>query len=308
MRSLRAPDAATVGFIGLGVMGQPMAVNLALAGVPLVVWNRSLQRTEPLRDAGAVVADSVDDVFAQAATVVLMLVDEEVTDQLLGRGTPDFARRVAGHFIISTGSVSPEYSLGLDEDIRAAGGLFVESPVSGSRGPAEAGTLVALIGGRPDDIERAREVLAPMTKEAVWCGPVGNGLLMKLAVNQYLNVMLAALAEAVHFADCHGLDRDLVRRAVMVGPMASELAGVKLTQLVDGDFETRAAVSDAHASTRLIAAAARTVGAASPLLDLASELYGEAVASGGGRRDMITVIDAIAARSGETPTRDTQEN
>ena len=243
-------------------MGQPMALNLARADVDLVVWNRTPERTTPLREAGAAVADTVDEVFARTRTVLVMLVNEDVTDQVLGRGTADFPGRVSGHLIISTGSASPEYSRGLAADIRAAGGRFVESPVSGSRGPAEAGTLVALLGGAPDAVRRAAPLLAPMTREAIWCGPVGNGLLMKPSVNHYLNVMLAALAEATHFADSHGLDRALLQQAIMVGPMASELAGVKLAQLMSGDFEVRAAAADAFTSTRLIADAAR--GRASP--------------------------------------------
>ena len=288
---------APIGFIGLGVMGRPMALNLARAGTPLVVWNRTPDRAEALREAGAAVAETVDEVFARARTVLIMLVNEEVTDRVLGRGTADFSRRVRGHLIVSTGSVSPGYSRALAEDVRAAGGRFVESPVSGSRGPAEAGTLVALVGGDDDDLEQVRPLLTPMTKEIVHCGPVGNGLLMKLTVNLYLDVMLAALAEAVHFADRHDLDRAMVRRAIMVGPMAAELVEVKLTQLVEDDFDTRAAVSDAHANTRLIADAARAARIASPLLDLAGDLYGETVTAGGGRRDMIAVIDAVAART-----------
>ena len=88
-----SPDKR-VGFIGLGVMGQPMALNLARAGVELIVWNRTPERAEPLRASGAVVAGSVDEVFDGAQAVLVMLSNEEVTDQVLGRGTPDFARRV----------------------------------------------------------------------------------------------------------------------------------------------------------------------------------------------------------------------
>ncbi|WP_369369720.1 NAD-binding protein [Promicromonospora sp. Populi] len=136
-----------------------------------------------------------------------------------------------------------------------------------------------------------------MTNETIWCGPVGNGALMKLSVNHYLNVTVAALAEATHFADSHDLGRALFQRAIMAGPMASEIARVKLEQLVTADFEVRAAVTDVFASTRLIADAARGSGIASPLLDLASDLYRETVEHGNGRRDMIAVIDAIEART-----------
>lgn len=121
---------------------------------------------------------------------------------------------------------------------------------------------------------------------------------MKLTVNHYLNVMLAALAEAVHFADRNGLDRALVTEAIMAGPMASELASIKLAQLVSRDYEVRAAASDALTSTRLIAAAARSASTSTPLLDLASELYAETVDLGDGREDMISIIRAIETRTG----------
>ena len=130
-----------IGFIGLGVMGQPMALNLARAGTDLVVWNRSPERAEPLRAAGATLAPSVDEVFARARVVLVMLVNEDVTDDVLGRGTPGFAVRVSGHVVVSMGSTAPGYSRGLATDIREAGGRYVEAPVSGSRKPAGTGQL-----------------------------------------------------------------------------------------------------------------------------------------------------------------------
>jgi 3-hydroxyisobutyrate dehydrogenase len=287
----------TAAFLGLGVMGAPMALNLARAGVDLVVWNRTAARAEPLQQAGARIADSVDDAFRRAPIVFVMFVNEDVTDEVLGRGTRPFADRVAGHLVVSMGSTSPEYSRGLAADIEAAGGRYVEAPVSGSRGPAEAGTLLALLGGAAEDIDRVLPLLEPMTRGAIVCGPVGNGLVMKLTVNHYLNVMLAALAEAVHFADNHGLDRALVERAIMLGPMASEVAGAKLIQLVNRDFDVRAATQDALASTQLIAASARTQGVSTPLLDLSSELLREAIELGHARSDMIAIIEAMEARS-----------
>lgn len=292
-----ALPAGTVGFLGLGVMGQPMALNLARAGVDLVVWNRSPARVEPLRAAGARSATSVDDVFARASTVFLMLVDERVTDTVLGRGTPRFGERVAGHLLVSTGSVSPGYSRDLAADVVAHGGRFVESPVSGQRGPAEAGELVTFVGGDPTDIDEVLPLLEPMTKTAIVCGGPGRALTMKLAVNHYLNVMVAALAEATHFADAQGLDRSLFARAILAGPLASDLAAMKLGQLIDGDFEVRAAASDAHTSSRLIGDAARAAHLATPLLDLATTLYEETTQLGEERRDMIAVIDAISART-----------
>lgn len=286
-----------IGFIGLGVMGQPMALNLAKSGTPLVVWNRSVERTRPLHDAGAAVVENVDAVFQQAETVIAMLVDSPAIDSVLGRGTPAFAARLAGHTLVSMSSVAPDYSRQLAADIHAAGGRYVEAPVSGSRKPAEAGQLVSLLGGDPAVVARIRPLLAPMCRETVLCGPVGHALLMKLAVNLYLNTMLAALAEATHFAARQGLDLRTFQTAIDAGPMASDVTRVKIPKLVERDFSVQAATSDAHASCRLIAAAARAAGIASPLLDVSLTLYGDSVDLGNGRLDMVSVVQSIERRT-----------
>jgi len=294
---LGSPPQEAVGFIGLGVMGRPMALNLARAGTPLVVWNRSPDGAAVLGAAGASVVSDVAAVFARARVVILMLADEAALDAVLGRGTPGFAALVAGHVLVSMGSNAPGYSRDLATDILAAGGRYVEAPVSGSRKPAEAGELVCLIGGEPDTVAEVRPLLAPMCRETLACGPVGHALLMKLAVNLYLNTMLAGLAEAVHFADRHRLDLATFEAAIGAGPMASDVTRVKLPKLVARDFSVQAATADAFNSTRLIAAAARAAGLASPLLDLASALYGESVGLGNGRLDMVSVLAAIEART-----------
>ncbi len=287
----------TIGFAGLGVMGQPMALNLAKAGKKLVVWNRSPAAAEPLREAGAAVAASAEEVFERARIVILMLVSEAVLDAVLKRGTPAFAKLVAGHIVVSMGSNSPDYSRGLAADIAAAGGRYVEAPVSGSRKPAEAGQLVALLGGDAQAVAQVRPLLAPMCRETIPCGPVGNALLMKLAVNLYLCTMLAGLAEAAHFAESNGLDLKTFKAAIDAGPMASDLTRVKIPKLVARDFSVQAATADAFHSTDLIARAARAAGVASPVLDLCRALYGESVELGNGRLDMVSVVTAIEART-----------
>ncbi|MEW2305909.1 NAD(P)-dependent oxidoreductase [Streptomyces sp. NPDC006655] len=297
------PDAPMYGFVGLGVMGQPMALNLARAGTPLVVWNRTPERAEPLRAAGALVAASVEEVFARARVVIVMLLDEEVTDTVLGRGGPGFEKLVADRVVVSTGSTSPEYARGLAADVRAAGGRFVEAPVSGSRKPAEAGELVAMLGGDPETVAEVRPLLAPMCREAVHCGPAGSGVLMKLAVNLYLTTTIAALAESVHFAQRQGLDLETFRSVVDSGQLGSGVTRVKVPMLAAHDFTVQAATADAYASTRLIADAARAAGLATPLLDLSGDLYGESVRLGNGRLDMSSVLTAIEARTDAAAAR-----
>jgi len=286
-----------VGFIGLGVMGQPMALNLARAGTPLVVWNRTAARSEPLRAAGATVASSPAEVFRRARVVFLMLADDAATDSALGRGTPEFAARVARRTIVHMGTTSPGYSRGLDADVRAAGGTYVEAPVSGSRKPAEAGQLVAMLAGEREAVEAVRPLLAPMCRETFVCGAVPDALLMKLSVNLFLITMVTGLTEAFHFADRHGLDRRQFLAVLDAGPMASGVSRMKAPKLLARDFAVQAAASDVLKNNRLIAEAARAAGLASPLLDVCHALFGETVEQGHGRSDMVAVLRAIEART-----------
>ncbi|NUO98641.1 MAG: NAD(P)-dependent oxidoreductase [Nonomuraea sp.] len=288
---------AVVGFVGLGIMGRPMALNLVRAGTPVVVWNRTAGRCEPLREAGARVAASPAEVFARARVVLLMLADEAAVDAVLGRGTPLFGPTVAGRVVVHMGTTSPAYSADLGVAIRGAGGEYVEAPVSGSRGPAEAGRLIAMLAGEPAAVELVRPLLAPMCAETITCGPVPGGLLMKLAVNVFLITMVTGLAESAHFAARHGLDLEKFTRVLDSGPMASEVSRVKAGKLLKEDFAPQAAIADVLKNNRLIAEAARASGVASPLLDVCHALFTETLALGHGALDMAAVVRAIEART-----------
>jgi 3-hydroxyisobutyrate dehydrogenase len=290
-----------VGFVGLGIMGRPMALNLVRAGTPLVVWNRSAGGREALRAAGAAVAESPAEVFRRARVVILMPADEAVTDAVLERGTPRFGARVAGRVVVHMGTVPPAYSSGLEADVHAAGGDYVEAPVSGSREPAEAGRLVAMLAGRPGAVAEVRPLLGPMCHRTVGCGPVPGALLTKLAVNLFLITMVTGLAESVHFAERHGLDLDLLQEVLGSGPMASAVSRTKARKLAERDFTVQAAIADVLRNARLVAEAARASGLASPLLDVCHALYGETLALGHGHADMAAVVHAIEARTDAGP-------
>lgn len=287
----------TIGFIGLGTMGHPMALNLARAGTPLVVWNRSADKCSALRDAGAQVAGSIDEVFAQCPTVILMLANEAAVDSVLQRGQPGFSHRVAEHLVVTMGTTSPGYSQALAADIRAAGGRLAEAPVSGSRVPAEAGQLVAMVAGDETDVAELRRLITPMCRESFACGAVPGALLMKLSVNHFLITMLAGLAEATHFAQQQGVDLALFQAVLDAGPMASSVSRVKLPKFVNRDFSVQAAISDVLMNNRLITAAARQANLASPLLDLCEQLFAETENLGLGRSDMVAVVQALEQRT-----------
>jgi 3-hydroxyisobutyrate dehydrogenase len=290
-------ESAPLGFIGLGVMGRPMALNLARAGTALIVWNRSVDKSEVLRAAGATVAMTPSEVYKQARVVILMLANEAAIDSVLGRGTVDFNTNVAGHVIVHMGTTSADYSRKLDVDINAAGGSYVEAPVSGSRKPAEDGQLVAMLAGEKAAVEAVRLLLKPMSRQAIICGSVPNALLMKLSVNLFLITMVTGIAEAFHFADRHGLDLQQFLAVLDAGPMASSVSRMKAAKLVGRDFDVQASIADVLNNNRLIAEAARESKLASPLLDVCYALYSETLALGDGQSDMVAVVRAIEQRT-----------
>jgi 3-hydroxyisobutyrate dehydrogenase len=274
-----------LGFLGLGVMGRPMAANLVAAGHDLVVWTRS---GVPL--AGAHFAEGPAEVFASTEVVFLMLANGEAIDSVLRSGD------VGGRIVVHMGTTSPAYSADLGARITAAGGHYVEAPVSGSRGPAEAGQLVAMLAGEDQDRLRVRPLLAPMCREVFECGPVPQGLLMKLAVNTFLIGMVTSLAESFHFARGHGLSLETLRDVLGAGPMASYVSRGKADKLVAGDFEVQASIRDVHYNNRLVVEAAAAAGIATPLLDVCRALYAETEDRGHGGADMAAVIHSLSTR------------
>lgn len=294
------PPDSPIGFIGLGTMGAPMALNLAQANTPLVAWNRTASRCGPVEQAGATIASDAADLFARCETVILMLENDTATDAVLCRHGPDFAPRITGHTIVSMSTVSADYSKHLSDDIRSVGGRYVEAPVSGSRKPAEAGHLVGMLAGDPQDCARLRTILGPVCKEIFDCGAVPAALHMKLAINTFLITMVTGLAEAAHFAERHDLDMNRFIDILNAGPMASDVSRVKLEKIARHDFTRQAGISDVLKNNRLVVEAARHAGIASPLMDVCLALYGETEGLGLAENDMISVLRAIAARTERT--------
>jgi 3-hydroxyisobutyrate dehydrogenase len=290
-------SSASVGFIGLGSMGEPMALNLVKAGTPLLVWNRSPAKTQTLGRAGATVANDLAEVFTRCEVVFLMLADGVATDAVLARGTHQFADRVRGRLLVNMATVAPHYSRALGSDIQAAGGRYVEAPVSGSRKPAEAGRLVAMLAGHADDIASIRPLIVPMCINAMECGHPPDALVMKLAINLFLITMVTGLVEAVYFAQHHCVDLAKFETILNAGPMASDVSRIKGAKIIAGDFAVEGAISNVLENNRLIAEAAREAGLASPLLDVCHALYGETEALGFGGADMVAVIRALERRT-----------
>jgi 3-hydroxyisobutyrate dehydrogenase len=242
------------------------------------------------------VAFTADQVFERCDVVIEMLATEAVIDEVLGRSPDGFRVPLAGRTLVHMGTTAPEWSAALEAAVVAAGGRYVEAPVSGSRVPAERGELVGLLAGDPVAVAEVAPLLAPMLRESVACGAVPNALLMKLAVNLFLITMVTGLAESVHLARAAGLDLATLAGVLDAGPMASTVSSGKLAKLLGGDYSAQAAAHDVFKNARLVSAAARQAGVAAPVLDTCRDLFAETVALGHSGEDMVAVIRAIESR------------
>jgi len=289
-----------IGFVGLGVMGVPMAGRLADAGLEPVVWARRAATADALIDRGAKRAASVDALFAECDRVVLMLADAAAMDAVLGRDTPAFKDRINGVTLIHMGTTPPEYSLGLAADVAAAGGRYVEMPVSGSTGPAETGDLVAMSAGPAEAIADVADIVGHMCRAVVPCGDVPQALQMKLAVNTYLAGLVSGLFEAFNLAQTAGLDLATFAKILEAGPMNCDLMRMKLPKLLAGDFAPQGSVRQASNNMQMIVDEGARVGAAVPAAQVMLALVEEAARSGWGDEDMIAMTKVLAGR-GATP-------
>lgn len=282
-----------LGFIGLGVMGTPMAGHLARAGHAVLGWSRSGRNHEAARTAGVQPITRRQDVFDACGTILLMLANDEAIDSVLDRNTPTFPARVKGRLVINMGTSSATYSQALGEQIRAAGGRYVEAPVSGSRVQAEAAQLVIMLAGDAADVAEASHLLSPLGRQCVACGQVPAALRMKLAVNLYLITLVTALGEAVHFAEVHGIALERFAEVLNAGPMASEVSRIKLDKMIREDFAVQASITDVLKNSGLVAGAAHEAGMQAPLIDASDALFARAQRMGLGGLDMAAVLQAI---------------
>ncbi|KAF4539412.1 2-hydroxy-3-oxopropionate reductase [Lasiodiplodia theobromae] len=274
-----------VGFLGLGVMGVPMALNLSRK-FPLTVWNRSSSKYPLLTQAGAKIGETPSNVVECSEIIFSMLFDGAAIKAILD---DDFKRAMRGKILVNSSSVTVECSQYLAEQINQAGGQFIEMPVSGSKVPAEQGQLVGMLAGDPEVAERVKPIVEPMTKAAIFCGPIGSGLKTKYSTNLFLISMTAGLAEAMSLAQAQGLNLETFGQVLDAGPMSSAYSRLKIAKIIHQDWSAQAAIKDCYNSTRLIHSAAQEAGIRSPMIQLCESLYKEANESGLSEEDMIAV-------------------
>ena len=197
--------ATRVGFIGLGLMGRPMGLNLLKAGFPLTVWNRTRARTEPLAAAGATVASAPREVAARSDVVITIVSDPPALESVLWGGEGALGSMARGSLLIDSSTVSPALARRVAADCSARGIEFLDAPVTGGTWGAEKGELVFMVGGKSETLERARPVLEAMGKRLFHLGENGAGQTVKLAMNLILALEVQAFAEALALVTGSGI-------------------------------------------------------------------------------------------------------
>ena len=289
-------DAVTV--LGTGIMGSAMARNLVAAGLRTTVWDRSPGATAPLAAAGALVAASPQDAIADAHVVITMLPDADaVHSVMLDHGLAAFA---SGAVWAQMGTIGVTATVELDGMLSRLRPdvMFVDAPVSGSKGPAETGQLLILASGPAAAQPFTVPAFSAIGRKTVWLGQAGQGSRMKLVVNAYLSFLIEGVAEALELGSQLGIDPADLDSVIEGGPLDAPLADAKLHKIARGDFTPEFPLEWALKDVDLAIAAAND--SRLPMLQALSHQWRLAVEAGHGREDVSAARLALSdpARTG----------
>jgi 3-hydroxyisobutyrate dehydrogenase len=296
--------AAAVAVIGAGIMGSAMARSLLAAGLTTRVWDRSGSASGPLAGAGAVVAASAGDAVQGAGVVVTMLPTAGVVESVIFDGgvADAFAD---GCVWAQMGTIGVEATLRLKDRLAGCrpGVMFVDAPVSGSKGPAEQGQLLILASGPAAAAGAVRPVFDVLGRKTVWLGEAGQGSRVKLVVNAYMSILIEGVAETMELADRLGIGHQQLADVIEGGPLDAPIAGAKFHKMDRRDFAAEFPLEWALKDVDLALAAAR--GGTLPLLAALSGQWHTAVAAGHGRQDISAArlaLDSPSHHSQDTHT------
>ena len=289
-----------LGFIGMGVMGQPMSRRLMDAGYPLTVWNRTAEKAKSVIDAGAKWADSPKSVAQASDVVLLSLTDAPACERVVcGRGGV-LEGAHAGLVIIDTSSIGPDASRSISERAKAKGVDMLDAPVSGGPKVAVEGRLGIMVGGAKDAFQACEPVLKQLGSMVLYVGENGQGATLKLIANLVMGVAIQAAAEALVLASKAGIDPQLVLDITSIpgtGPQTGAMAtrGPRMIQrnFYPPHFSTNNMYKDLSGAMKL----AEEYGVSLPTVSAAREILRAVKSQGNGHIDssaVVTVLEAMA--------------
>lgn len=228
---------AKLGFIGLGIMGKPMAKNLLKAGYELIVYDIVREAVEELKSAGAEAADSIGQVTEAVDIIITMLPNSpHVKEVVLGAGGV-LESASKGTIIVDMSSISPIASKEIAAECDKKGVILLDAPVSGGEPKAIDGTLAIMVGGNEEAFKKVEEILLVMGSSAVLVGEIGSGNVTKLANQIIVALNIAAMSEAMVLATKNGVDPEKVYNAIRGGLAGSTVLDAKMPMVLEGNFK-----------------------------------------------------------------------
>ena len=288
-----------VGFIGLGIMGRPMALNLVKAGYKLTVYNRTASKAEPLKAAGATVASTPAEAVKNAEFIVSIVSDTAAMEEVVTGKGGALEKLRSGAVWIDSSTISPVVSVKLSRLMEARGAKLLDAPVTGSKHGAEKGELLFMIGGEEDPLKKAGPLIDVMGKKYIHLGGNGNGLSCKVSMNAILATQLLIFCESVLVAKKAGVDPQQFLEVMQSSFARSHLVDFKAPFIFKGDFTPYFPLGLMHKDLNLALENAYANNAPMPTAAAVKEVFGAGRAQGKGELDIGAVITVLEDLTGE---------
>jgi 2-hydroxy-3-oxopropionate reductase len=290
-----------VGFIGLGIMGRPMALNLHQAGFPLSVHARRPESMTPLAEAGAATAMSPAECAARSDVVFTMVSDTPDVEEVIF-GPCGVAEGIApGGVVVDMSTISPSATRSMAERLAGQGVQMLDAPVSGGDLGAINGTLSIMVGGEGGAFERVLPLFQAMGKNIVHIGASGAGQVCKACNQVVVGATIAGVAEAILLARASGVDPARVREALLGGFAASRILEVHGRRMIEGDYAPGFKARLHQKDMGIVAAAARELGLALPGAAQTGQYLNALMGMGLGEDDSAAIYRVLEAMSGGAP-------
>jgi len=287
-----------IAFIGLGIMGSPMAVHLAKAGHQVVGFNRTPDKAQPLVQAGGQAAESIAEAVRDAEVVAVMVPDSpDVRDVLTGEDGV-FANAAAGTLVVDFSSIRPDVTVELAELAQEKGFRLLDAPVSGGEAGAVNAALSIMVGGAEADFSAAKPLLDVVGETVVHVGPSGSGQTVKAANQLIVAGNIQLLAEAVIFLEAYGVDTKAAIEVLGGGLAGSKVLDQKGEKMLARSFDPGFRIELHHKDLGIVTSAAREAGVVVPLGALVAQLMASAKAVGDGGLDHSALLRGVERLSG----------
>ena len=280
-----------IGFIGIGLMGLPMAKNLLKSGFKLKVFNRSINKTEPLKEFGAEISKTLGEAVKDNDFVITMLTDDSAVDAIMSN--TDFLKNLkSGSTVIDMSSVKPTTAKKYGKSLKSKNVNYLDAPVSGGTNGAEEASLAIMVGGEQSIFDKSFDILKAMGNPTL-VGPIGSGQISKLANQIIVGITIGAVAEAITFCEKAGADPLKLITALSGGWADSKILQTHGKRMIDKDFSPKGKTSTHLKDMNNILESANSFNTNLPISNLVKEMYKSLVDNGHGNTDHSSLYNEI---------------